>query len=191
MTCIIGLTTQDKVYIAVDSAGVNTESFHLTNIKYPKVFSNGEFIIGYTSSFRMGQLLEFTLKPPSQKKDQSDYEYLCTDFIDSVRQCLGKGGFKTVDKELESGGEFLVGYRGGIYHIFDNFQVLAPSNYVTACGCGADLGEGAVIALLRYLPPEKALTEALTIVEQTNAGVRKPFIVKVLAKAVEMIEGGK
>ena len=37
----------------------------LPNI-YKKVFHNGEFIMGFTDSFRMGQLLQYKLQIPPQ-----------------------------------------------------------------------------------------------------------------------------
>lgn len=52
MTCIIGFIKNKKVYIGGDSAGVGGS--HVTIRRDSKVFKNGNFIMGYTSSFRMG-----------------------------------------------------------------------------------------------------------------------------------------
>lgn len=67
MTCIIGLIKNKKVYIGGDSAGV--DGLNITIRKDSKVFKINKFIIGYTSSFRMGQLLRFKLKINNQRKN--------------------------------------------------------------------------------------------------------------------------
>jgi hypothetical protein len=55
MTCIVGIVENGKVYMGGDAAGVNGYSVRVR--KDPKLFKVGEFLFGYTSSFRMGQLL--------------------------------------------------------------------------------------------------------------------------------------
>lgn len=96
MTCIVGLVDKGKVYIGGDSAGVNS-FWDLTIRADSKVFINGPFIMGFTSSFRMGQLLRYKLKTPSRFKNDGTqkeiYEYMVTDFVDAVRQCLKDGGY--------------------------------------------------------------------------------------------------
>lgn len=55
MTCIVGLVENNKVYIGGDSAGV--AGLSLMKRADEKVFKKDEFIFGFTSSFRMGQLI--------------------------------------------------------------------------------------------------------------------------------------
>ena len=62
MTCIVGLEHKGKVYIGGDSAGV--AGYSLSVRADQKVFINGNFIFGFTSSFRMGQILRFGFNPP-------------------------------------------------------------------------------------------------------------------------------
>lgn len=49
-------------------------------------------MIGWLTSFRMIQLLRFTFKPP-EIGEKDIYEYMCTDFIDEVRECFKRGGY--------------------------------------------------------------------------------------------------
>jgi ATP-dependent protease HslVU (ClpYQ) peptidase subunit len=62
MTCIVGMVENGKVYIGGDSAGVSGFDYHIREDQ--KVFQNGDMIFGFTSSFRMGQLLQYSLKIP-------------------------------------------------------------------------------------------------------------------------------
>jgi hypothetical protein len=82
MTCIVGLEHQGKVYIGADSAGV--QGYNVTCRSDEKVFQNKDFILGFTSSFRMGQLLRYSFNPPTQPANKDDMHYLATDFITAV-----------------------------------------------------------------------------------------------------------
>ena len=65
MTCIAAIKHEGKVYIGADSAA--GKGTYLTLRADEKVFKNGKFGFGFTSSFRMGQLLRYRLSPPEQK----------------------------------------------------------------------------------------------------------------------------
>lgn len=177
MTCIIGIALKGKVVIGGDSAGVSGSSLELR--KDPKVFKVGECIIGFTTSFRMGQLLRFGFTLPKQKEKQDDFEYICTDFIDDVRARLKFGGYSKKKDEVEFGGTFIVGYRGMIYKVSDDFQAGIPLSNFTACGCGEEIAFGAVAALIDSGMTLKEITlKALGIVERYSAGVRSPFVIE-------------
>ena len=59
------MTHKGKVYIGADSLGSN--GFTQSIRKESKVFKNGEFLIGCTSSFRMIDLLKWKFNPPTLK----------------------------------------------------------------------------------------------------------------------------
>ena len=175
MTCIIGLIHDDIVYIGGDSAGVT--GYGLTVRADEKVFIKDSFIMGFTSSFRMGQLLRYSLKLPKFHSDIDIYEYMVTDFINSVRECLKIGGYASKEKDVEAAGTFLLGFRGKLFKIDTDYQVGIPTQPFDACGCGADLALGAMYASSK-LPPIERITQALEAAEQFNIGVRRPFIIK-------------
>jgi ATP-dependent protease HslVU (ClpYQ) peptidase subunit len=179
MTCIVGLVHEDKVYIGGDSASV--AGYGLTVRADEKVFINGDFIMGFTSSFRMGQLLRYSLKPPKYHPDVDLNEYMVNDFIDSVRNCLKSGGFAEKDKEVERTGTFLVGSNGKLFKISSDNQVGIPFLSFDSCGCGEDIALGSMYSN-SSLPPEERILQALEAAEQFSARVRRPFIVKCLGK---------
>jgi ATP-dependent protease HslVU (ClpYQ) peptidase subunit len=177
MTCIVGLVDNGNVYIGGDSAGVSGLSISIRADE--KVFTNGPFIMGFTTSFRMGQLLRYKFDPPGQTVSQSDMEYLVTDFIDAARKCFKDNGFGS-DKE---GGTFLVGYKGKLYTINSDFQVGIPADTFDAVGSGSDLALGAMY-VSGGLDPVKRITKALEAASYFNAGVAAPFrVVKIGNKA--------
>ncbi len=177
MTCIVGYIEKETVHIGGDSAGTDSQ-LSQTIRKDPKVFKQGPFIMGFTSSFRMGQLLMSSrFVSPKQKKNQSDYDFMVTDFVDAVRNCFKEGGYlQKEERGDESGGMFLVGYKGILYEIHEDFQVGIPYDNYSAVGCGEDLAKGAFFACDELdMEPEKKMTCALNAANHFSAGVAPPY----------------
>lgn len=191
MTCIVGLVHDGEVFIGGDSAGV--ADWNLTIRTDQKVFSNGPFIFGFTTSYRMGQLLRYSLEIPGHPALASGKNleaYMVKNFVDAVRECLQKGGFAEKDKEAEKGGEFLVGVRGRLFTIHDDYQVGEPKQGFYAMGTGAQVAMGSLWTTAELnrvdsrplqIPPTHRVMLALNAAEQLNIGVRGPHTVIHLA----------
>ena len=178
MTCIVGYLDKKtkKVTIGGDSAGV--AGLDITIRKDEKVFKVGDFIIGCTSSFRMIQLLRFSFKPP-EIKQKNIYEYMCTDFINAVRECFKNGGYlqKYSDGD-EKGGTFLVAHKNRLFRIENDFQVAESLNGIDAVGCGADYALGSLHILTKQnLTPKEKVLKSLETASFFSAGVSKPFVI--------------
>lgn len=174
MTCVAGLVYENKVWIGADSAGVM--NYSLTPRKDPKVFINSNLIIGFTSSFRMGQLLKWNFTPPPVKEGQDVDSYMNKDFIDSVRSCFKHGGYAQKHNEQEHGGSFLVGFKGRLFSVDSDYQVGESLLSYDAVGCGADIALGALHATDQMnLTADQRIRKALEAAENFNAGVRSPF----------------
>lgn len=175
MTCIVGLVEQGTVYVGADSAGVSGLDIRVR--ADPKVFRVGSYLIGYTTSFRMGQLLRFGFAPPEQDPRHSDDEHMMTVFVDAVRERFKGGGYATVNNNVETGGTFLIGYRGRLYIVQQDYQVGVPVLPYDAVGCGADMALGALYATEGGRPRDRVLL-ALQAAEQFSGGVRRPFVIE-------------
>lgn len=174
MTCIVGLIKDDKVYIGSDSAGV--AGYDIVVRKDSKVFKIGDMLIGYTSSFRMGQLLRYNLEIPEHKQGVEIFEYMVREFIPAVRKCFKDGGFLEKDKEVERGGTFLVGYKGRLFSIENDYQVGEPTLPYDAVGCGSFYAKGSLFSTDdEENSPEDRVNFALCAAEYFNCGVRGPF----------------
>lgn len=171
MTCIAGVEQRGKVWIGGDSAGV--EGWSLTVRADEKVFRKGPFVCGFTTSFRMGDLLRYAFSPPEQSIKQGDREYLCTTWVDALRECFAAGGFKKTEHGVEEGGDFLLGYAGSLYRVTDDYQVGRPANGYDAVGCGMDIARGALHATKGE--PRRRVLAALHAAQEHSAGVRGPF----------------
>lgn len=178
MTCIVGIVGKKHIYMGGDSAGVGGLSLHIRADE--KVFVKENMIFGITGSFRMGNLLRFKLQIPEHPVKMDNYEYMCTAFIDAIRDCFKAGGFAHRKDDVEEmDGTFIVGYKGQLYEIEGDYQVgMLRVNY-HAVGCGRDLATGAMFASQGHkLPERQRILIALEAAEQFSAGVRGPFVIK-------------
>ena len=179
MTCIVGVSQSGKVCIGADSAGTGGWDQRIRSDL--KVFVNGPMVFGFTSSFRMGQLLRYRLDVPHHSADVTDdLAYMTGPFIDAVRQCLKDGGFATTKDGAEVGGTFLAGYRGSLYCIQSDYQVEMTAEPYNAVGCGHAYALGALFHSGR-LAPQVRIEQALEASAAFSAGVAGPFTI---------IEGG-
>jgi ATP-dependent protease HslVU (ClpYQ) peptidase subunit len=176
MTAIVGLAADGEVHIGGDSAGVSGLS--LTVRSDPKVFRRGRYLFGFTTSFRMGQLLRYSLDAPKPAKRGLD-AFMATAFVDALRDCLKRGGWARKENDREEGGQFLVGVRGRLYTIHEDYQVAKAADGFTAVGCGYEIALGALFATDgRGLRPRRRVRIALAAAERFSGGVRGPFVVR-------------
>ncbi|HYC03905.1 MAG TPA: hypothetical protein VED40_11450 [Azospirillaceae bacterium] len=184
MTCIVGLVDGGNVWMGGDCAGVAGLDISLR--ADTKVFRNGGFLIGFTSSFRMGQLLRFRLQPPPRRPDVDLFRYMVCDFVESVRATLKEGGFAHRSNDVETGGFFLVAAEGRLFSIQDDYQVSEFTRGFHAIGCGATYALGA-LHNSRDLPAEARVRKALETAEHFSGGVRGPFTIECVNAAAPMV----
>lgn len=171
MTCIVGLVHEGKVYMGADSQAAS--SWDKRTVRHPKIFQTGPFLIGYTTSFRMGQLLQYRLEVKPQGSED-DYAYMATSFVEAVREVLKDYGFAKVEHNQEEGGTFLIGYKGKLYGLQDDMAVLDYMDSYSAVGCGRAYALG-VMEALSDKPPKFRVKQALAISALFSNGVSPPF----------------
>ena len=180
MTCIVALRDQGVIYMGCDSAGVG--GYSRSNRVDPKIYRVGEMLIGFTTSFRMGQLLGYSLTLPWHHADVPVENYMVTAFIDAVRACLKTGGWAEKDKDQEKGGTFLVAYRTKIFEIQNDYQVAECVEPYNAVGCGVDLALGSLHTSERtnVVDAKTRVQMALEAAAAFSAGVYPPFSIEEL-----------
>lgn len=181
MTCIVGLVHKNSIYIGGDSAGVETWGLSICSRADEKVFltESGDMIMGFSGSYRIGQLLRYALVAPQQKVGQDDMAYMVTDFIDAVRNMQkDRGSLKKENEVEEHSAAFLVGFNKKLYVIESDFQVGQPLDNYAAVGSGAEVALGAMYATkTAIMSPEERIKLALSASAEFNAGVRAPFTI--------------
>jgi hypothetical protein len=187
MTCIVGQVDQKRgrVFVGGDCAGTGETNQQVLLVD-PKVFRVDDFLFGCVGDIRMMQLLHYSLELPPCPETVDLARYLSTDFITAVRTCFRDGGYAKKKDEREHGGTFLVGARGRLFCVEDNYQVWETQNGYHAIGSGDDLALGVLYASqqIEALLPEQRIRLALEAAAFHNATVRPPFL-------LEYIEMGK
>lgn len=159
--------------MGADSCAVSGSDFDIR--ADPKLFHNGPFLIGFTSSYRMGQLLRYKLVVPRHSKSKDTLEYMVTGFIEAVRVTLRDGGYMLTQSGREEAGIFMVGYRGQLYVVHTDLQVSCTTRNFDAIGSGYAYALGSLQTDLTS-GPEARLQQALHAAACLCTDVKAPFI---------------
>lgn len=180
MSCVIGYDSGNGIlYLGGDSISIDGHDYTLRNDS--KVFMKDGIAFGFVGSFRIGQIIKSVFKIPKQKDEQSDHDYLCSTFIDSLAKCLKSKGFDPGDKNELDDMEFLIGFNGKIYHIMCDFQVAMHKTDYMAIGAGRNYALGHLHATHQSdLSIEDKIRLALECSASFSSAVKPPFeIIKV------------
>ncbi|WP_422661698.1 hypothetical protein ACK8P5_26615 (plasmid) [Paenibacillus sp. EC2-1] len=192
MTCIVGLVHDGVTYIGGDSLGSN--GYSKTVRKDKKVFhlkDIGNAVMGYTSSFRMGQLLMYgTGLIDRRDANDVDHEYLVTKFVPKVINLFEHGGYSKNDSGRKSAGTFLLGYKDQLYKIDSDYQVGEALEGFDACGSGEDFALGSLYSTKDNEDPVERIRLALQAAANFSVGVAGPFyIINTQDNEMKMFEG--
>jgi ATP-dependent protease HslVU (ClpYQ) peptidase subunit len=174
VTCIVGIETPKGVLIGGDSAA---GPGYATIVRADtKVFRRDDYVFGFTSSFRMGQLLRYAGHLPVVDTWDVD-SFMATRFVDAIRGILKAGGYATTSEGAEHAGDFLVGTGQQLYAVYSDYQVARSSDRYAAVGCGAPFALGALHTMRAghsALARQRAEV-ALEAAAHLSAGVTAPF----------------
>lgn len=173
MTCIVGIEHDGHVTVGVDSASSNGYTLNIRADS--KLFRVGPYLFGFTSSWRMGQLLRYRLsiaEPDGWDVDR----WMATTFIDAVRETLRAGGYATTKDGAEHGGTFLVGISGRLYTVDSDYQCGHAAEGYDAVGSGGAIALGSLHSTAELqLPPEERARRALAAAAHHTPTVAAPF----------------
>ena len=175
MTCVVGVLSGGDVWLGADSLSANS-TWAARLRKDPKLFQYGDFLLGFTTSYRMGQILQYEMAWPEYSGGDI-FAWCVRDFVPAARKALKAGGFVETTNGKESGGCLLLGGHGRLFAIESDFQVNEAAQGYAAIGGGADIALGALHAT-RHDGPEFRVISALAVADEFNIGVRGPFLIK-------------
>jgi hypothetical protein len=182
MTCIVGLVDDERVVMGADSFG-GADGCPGSTLKNPKIVRIGGLAIGYTSSYRLGQLLQYGFSPPAVD-DRDIEEYLVSRFVPSLRAHLKEHGWSTVENGREEAGGLLIACRGRLFRMQAEYEMIEEACGYGAVGCGATLAFGslhtsgvAVTEGADWLTPEVRVRLALDASAAFDQHVAAPYTV--------------
>jgi hypothetical protein len=176
MTCVVGISAGETVWMGADSLGTGNIGNCSINV-YKKLFRTGNFLIGCAGSPRLGQLLQYAFDPPDCEKNlPHDIScYMVTKFVDSLRKCLDAEKLKDEEK-----GYFLIGFKGRLFGVYqDDYQIEEDACGYNAIGIGSDLAMGSLYTTHGMdMSPRKRIEMALYASEKHNCHVQHPFVIE-------------
>ena len=173
MTCIVALETPAGVWMGADRAG--SDGFSIGAVEAPKVFHAGPVLIGYTSSFRMGQVLQHHLDAPAHTLTWDVDRWVAVDFVTAVREAFAEAAWDRVDEGRAKGGSFLAAVAGRCYQIQTDYSFLRSLHGEYATGSGEYHALGSLHATRDNPDPEARILAALEAAEEHVTSVAGPF----------------
>lgn len=177
MTCIVAVKGgSGSVWLGADTVGAN--DWQVTPRADSKIVTitgdDAEIVCGYTTSFRMGQILRHHVKlPPKWNKELDDW--LVVDVIEAIREAFANHGWdRKEDKGEQWGGSFIMVSAGRIFTVQDDFQLAESRRSYDALGCGQYNAMGALYATEGQSAKARVET-ALNAAAELNPFVRGPF----------------
>jgi hypothetical protein len=145
--------------------------------KEPKVFRNGDFLIGFCQSFRLGQILKYNFDPPRISNNPDfDFvmEFMVTEFVPALKQCFEDHEFP-LHEEDKNAWSLLVGVYGYIFYIENDFHVECDTLSYAAIGAGANYAMGAFFAMPKEVAVVNKVEKALEAASTFSPLVIGPF----------------
>lgn len=184
MTAIVGLRSAGSVFIGADSCGSDGSiraAYLNPKLVEKQVNTDGatqKLVLGYTSSWRFGQVLAHHLAPPSDFASEP-IGYLVESLVPEIRKVLAAAGWLKKDSAREESGTALIGYRGQLFALHSDFSVLATERW-DACGSGREFALGSLFTSDRItdwtpLSPALRVQVALQAAAEFAPGVMPPF----------------
>lgn len=159
MTCIVALKGDDnRVYLGGDSLDEDHRGV-VSVRKDKKIFKLNAMGIGFTTSWRMGQIIRHHASGLDPYTDEDEYDIVASVFVEQIRDLFDQYGWKTIENGIEYGGVFLIAYRGRIFHVDDDFSVGEPELEYWSVGSGSRFALGSLhtTSTLSMNPKERVI----------------------------------
>ena len=155
MTCIVGISHDDVVYIGGDR-GVSDDSSILSMLQ-PKVYVRDEWIYGYAGSLGNGQLFDFIDLPPI-KKAEDVYRVLRMDVVENYKSILDTHGSSKDDDATD----FIIGCKGRLFEFnTDDWGVSEVKEVAIGSGGNFALGSLHTTSQFEVATPYYRIEQAL------------------------------
>lgn len=173
MTCIVALRSGKSVIVGGDSAGCLPDEVNI--MAAPKVFKNKQFVIGYTGSFRVGQLLQYSFKPPRLTSRTVLRHYMVNKFVRALQKCLKDHEAVKLTSTQMASSEFVVAISNSIYIVDSDYAVSEWSSDYAVSGLGAPYAMGSLYTSANEKDPKVRIIKALESAANFSPWVRQPF----------------
>ena len=180
MTCIVGLIDKKTktTYIGGDSLG-SCDSFKVVR-KDKKVFklkNSNNVCLGFTSSFRMGDILRYNTNL-TKPEDVINHENLVVNFVPKLIEEFSKFGYQKTSSNVISGGTFLIAQKDKLFKIDCDYQVAESDDLYDATGSGQTAALASLFTTSKMdITPIERIRLALQAATKWIPSVAPPFYI--------------
>jgi len=180
MSVVVGIIEGNKIYMGADSAGTEPTTLAQVSCATPKIYKEGNFIIGTVGSFRGMQLIQNYLDIEGRGDiipDATPYEII-SGLVEDMRKIFIDYGYTKIVDGRENGGHFLIGYRNTLFLVQPEYDITIPAYSYYAIGNGDVAAFGVLYATREMgMTPEARLTVCLEAAQEFNGAVRAPWVI--------------
>lgn len=178
MTLIAAFANDSGAWMAGDRAAAEGTDMHL--ISSPKIHRPAPWLLmGYTYSFRAGQLIEHGLEWEDAKKSEppadKDADAFAFYLADAMIKRLKSGDWLKKNNERAQGGQWLIAWANHVYTIESDFSFIGYARNYSAIGCGMDFALGAMHlmdTISGSTNPESMMKVGMQAGKEFSSGVR-------------------
>jgi ATP-dependent protease HslVU (ClpYQ) peptidase subunit len=146
MTIIVGYKDKKNKKVIIGGDTNATGGWHTSRRLDGKTFTVHGISYGFTSSYRMGQIIKYhmpELLSTIRKKDP--FNYVVSVLVPEYRRLLKAHGYNgEYDSHNDVSGRFIIAIDGNLFAIDNDFQVIEPRDDYFAVGCGSEYALGSL-----------------------------------------------
>jgi hypothetical protein len=145
MTLILGVSTPTRMFLAADTLAYHSDHMHLAQ---PKIYERGDFFIGASGSYALGNCISHHFQIPARRSSYSDEVYVFRYVYLALRKALANLDLVThEDGEPTIQGSIMLTYNKALYVLQENCALLKIKHAYAAIGLGSSYALGAYSAL--------------------------------------------
>lgn len=183
MSCVVAIAEGNTVYMGADSAGTVMATLDQVSCKTPKIYKEGEFLIGVVGSFRGLQLIKNNLDFEELENNIKGLSVSVTpaqivsSLVEDMRSLFIDFGHTKYEDGQENGDNYLIGYKGSIFLLQPEYDIMEPRYPYYALGNGDLAAFGALYATRETdLSPFDRIAVGLEAAQMHNGAVREPWV---------------
>jgi len=135
MTIIVGLITDEGIYVGFDS--LVFDGWSTAILAEDKAIEHKDLIIGTAGHCRAHSLLKYSLIWPERKVTQSIHDYIYKDLHESIKTCLVSGNYaKILDNRISMDSYLLIAYQGHLFYLGNDFGIVERKAPYLSIGSG-------------------------------------------------------
>ena len=160
--------------MACDSGASDEGGGTIHKRKDAKVFMVDDYIIGFSNSFRMGQIIQHDFTPPKPTKRNLE-RTMSVDFVDRLLECLSRNNF-VIDKDSDNVSDLVIGVNGRLFVMDTDFSIGEYYDKYFAIGSGSQFALGSLYSTKAIKDPKARLEKALQAAAEYTMSVSPPFL---------------